>query len=666
MPLQTLVHMAPMVLLKFHPKVTTEMVDWLMGKISTPEWQGGADLLCKLLANSKQGESTVVVSADIERLLLEADEAILFRHKPYSSAIRLTGTMHSDIRGANLGLESEGEGKQGEEDEGKRRMADGLHRMISSAEAVSLLLKVLSQLKVGNTEEVNVLPNISLSPGALVMNSMFQYSAITAAYPLHEVPVLEHLERKWRASWFGFKPFCQREILEDVMDYFGKPVALYFGFMWTLANALLHKSVLYLCLHLCFMQECNAPLLSFTVVVWSRVFLRSWMLKSKALKAEWGSGEPMHRHRPGSPSSIHQTQENLSADTGWKRALLSVLFLTITVLMSSTVTATYLHLDEKFKNHFSADIHKSSYSHLCLYLPDVFLSIFMTVLDWFAVKLSGHLNSILFPYSSSPRNSLASQHYNQQPLLPQLVVFCLFNHFGVHFYQALQQRELSILGQRLSVQLATQCSINLLLSLLLPFAKRRRVRGMNWVKAGMHPVLQQIQSQCDWPPSENSQTLCYLELLILYSYVMLFSSVSPQCVLWCWTTIFMKSWLDMWRLGWAVCRPLPCATPAGGIAVWQEVFLVVEAMAVLGNTILLQSSREVEEFLQDLSWWELVEVALGLQLILLVLGGTAANLVFGFLQAVGWHAEQPGQRHHRHYRLHRQQQQQRLPPEAHE
>lgn len=608
----------------------------------------------------------MVVSADIERLLLEADEAILFRHKPYSSGMRLSGTLLSELGATNVGPKSEGMGKQGEEDkEGKRSMAHGLHGMISSAEAVNLLLKVLNQLKVSDMEEVNILPNVVLSPGALVMSSMLQHGAITAAYPLHEVPVLEHLERKWRASWFGFKPFCQREMLEDIKDYFGKPVALYFGFMWTLANGLLQKSALYLCLHLCVMQECSAPFLSFTGVVWSRLFLRSWNLKSKTLKAEWGCGEPMHRQRPGSPSSVRHNQENLSVDTGWKRVLLSVLFLTVTVLMSSTVTATYLHLDEKFKSHFSADIHKTSYSQLCLYLPDVFLSVSMTVLDWFAVELSGHFNSISASDSTSS-SSLASHHHNHQPLLPQLVVFCLFNHFGVHFYQALQLRELSILGQRLSVQLATQCSLNLLLSLLLPFTKLWRVRGTNWGKAGRPPMLQQIQRQCDWPSSDNSQSCCYLELLILYTYVMLFSSVSPQCVLWCGAAIFLKSWLDMWRLGWAVCRPLPYVESTGGIAVWQEVLLVVEAMAVLGNTILLQSSNEAEEFFQGLSWWELVEVALGLQLILLVLGSTTANLMFSIFQAVGWHAEQPGQRQHRHYRLHRQQQQQRLPPEAHE
>ncbi|XP_062386918.1 anoctamin-10-like [Sardina pilchardus] len=662
--------MAPMVLLKFHPKVTTKAVDWLMGKISAPESQGGADLPCRLLGNSKQGEPAVVVGASIERLLLEADESILFRHKPYSSAVRLCEAVCSDAQGVNLGPETQGEVKPGEADEERRSAADGLHGMISSAEAVSLLLKVLGQLKVGDAEEVNVLPNVSLTPGEPVISSMLHHGAITAAYPLHEVPVLKHLERKWRASWFGFKPFCQREILEDIMDYFGRPVALYFGLMWTLANALLQKSVLYLCLHLCLMQECNAPLLSFAGVVWSRLFLRGWRLKSEALKAEWGSGEPMQRHWPfGSPPSTRQNQENLSADTGWKRIPRSVLFLTITVSMTSMVTATYLYLDETFKNHFSADKPKSPYSHLCLYLPDVFLSVTMTALDWFAVELSGHLNSRSASPSSS--SSPGSQHSSQQPhLLPELVMFCLFNHFGVHFYQALQLRELSGVGQRISVQLATQCALNLLLSLLLPCAKQRAVRGTDWTTAGVLPVLQQIQRQCDWPSFDNSQTRCYLELLTSYGYVMLFSSVSPQCVLWCWAAMFLKSWLDMWRLGWAVCRPLPCEAPAAGVGVvvWQEVFLVVETLAVLGNTVLLQSSAEAEELLRDLSPWERTQLALGLQLFLLALGGTAANLAFGFFRAVGWHAEQPdGQRQHRHYRIHRQQQQhQRLPPEANE
>ena len=179
-------------------------------------------------------------------------------------------------------------------------------------------------------------------------------------------------------------------------------------------------------------------------------------------------------------------------------------------------------------------------------------------------------------------------------------------------------------------------------------------------------MLQQIQRQCDWPASDNNQIHCYLELLTTYCYVMLFSSINPQCVLLCWMAVFLKSWLDMWRLGWAVCRPVPCQAPVRGIDFWQEVFVVVEVLAVLGNTTLQLHSTEAEEFLQNQSMWELMQVALGLQVILLVLGGTAANLVFCFFQAVGWHTEQPGQRLNRHHRLHRRLQQQRLPPEAQE
>ncbi|KAL2101080.1 hypothetical protein ACEWY4_002841 [Coilia grayii] len=653
--------MAPMVLLKFHPNITTKAVDWIIEKISAPESGGGANLLCRLVGTSKQGEPSLVVGASIERLLLEADEAILFHHKPYKSAIRLSEAMCSDAHGPSLGPETKAEGQMGEEDERKKSVAHGLYRMISSAEAVSLLMKILGQLEVGETEEVNVLPDISLHPRKPVISSMLRCGVLRTVYPVHEVPVLEVLERKWRATWFGFKPFCQREILEDVRDYYGKPVALYFGFMWTLAKALLQKSVFYLFLHLCLLQKDNAPLLSFTGVVWSRLFLHNWKVKSGALRTEWGSGEHMHRPRPGSPFFIPHNHLDNSAGSGWKRVCVSVFFLTLTVLTSFTAIATYLYIDKTLRNHLSEDQHKSAYSDLYLYIPDVLLSVTMMALDWLAVELSGVVSA-----SPSSPNSLESQRYNQESVLPEVIVCCLFNHFAVCFYQALWLREFSALGHRISVQLATQCILNLLLSLLLPLAKKRRVRGANGTEAGVPAGLRQIHSQCDWPASNNSQTRCYIELLIIYCYAMLFSSISPQCLLWCWVTVFLKSWLDTWRLGWAVCRPLPCEAPVESIVIWEEVFLAVETLAVLGNTVLLQASTEAEKVLENLSTWEMMQVALVLQLLLLVLGGTAANVVLGFLQAVSWHAEQPEQRHHRHYRLQRQQQQHQLPPQAQE
>ncbi|XP_063073362.1 anoctamin-10-like [Engraulis encrasicolus] len=651
-----------MVLLKFHPSIQPKALDWLIEKISACESHGGLDLLCRLVGMSRQGEPSLVVGAGTERLLLEADEAILFHQKPYTSAVRLSEAVCSDTQGPSLGPEAKAEGATAEKerdeaaDESKKGIAHGLYRMISSAEAVSLLIKILGKLEVTEAEEVNILPDIYLHPGEPVITSMLQCGALRTLHPVHEVPVLEVLERKWRATWFGFRRSRQRELLEDVRDYYGKPVALYFGFMFALGKVLLPKAVLSLCLS----QEDGGALISLSCVVWSRLFLHEWKVKRGGLRADWGSEETMHRAGPHVYPPHHTTTLGPSVNRLLKQALVSVLFLTLTITISSTVMATYFYVDEMVKVHFSEDQNKSDYSYLfCYYIADILLSGSMMVLDWFAVELSGHLDSVSPTFS----HALGSQCYSQA-FLPEVIVFCLFNHFALYFYQALWLRELTALDRRITVHLATQCVLSLLLSLLLPLVKKWRVKGRGGAEAGLPPGLQQIHSQCDWPASSNSQTCCYLELLIIYCHVMLLSSFNPQCVVWCWVAIFLKSWLDTWRLGWAVCRPLPCEAPVESVAVWEEVFGMMEALALLGNTTLLQAAQTKGE---QFSVWEVMQVAMGLQLLLLMLGGTAANVILCILQAFGWNSEAAeGQRHHRHYRLQRQQQHNRLPPQAHE
>ncbi|XP_071029800.1 anoctamin-10-like [Oncorhynchus clarkii lewisi] len=638
LPVQHLNEITPLILLEFHPEVEADTVDWLLGKILTPEPLGGLDLLAIVISRTRAGGAIMVVGATPERLLLEADEDLLFRHKPCCP----------------IGGQAREVG-----DLGGMRPTEGVHGMLSSAECVTLVQRILDRLRVWEGEEIQVLQRIPLLPGEPVMASLSRLRVLTSIYPLHEAPLLQSLQGRWWAGWCGLKPFSQREhwqLLEDIRAYFGEVVALYFGFEGSLISALLLKSTLSMFLSFYPLRLGN-NLVFFTLssVVWSELFLQGWGENSKALQRDWGT---VVTHLSHSHSSIAAAVPRVAQGTAppqpqidvhpfgkmsLRRLKHSVAFLTCILCFSSILILMYLHLDGLVGDFLLREELSFLFHNILVYLPKIALTVAMAGMDCVAFQLSQGLS----PDPEPP----GQQSPRQQPLLPEVILSCLFNHFSVHFYRALILKDLAMVRFHLSVQLATHLGIKLLSATLFPRLRRMRTPLGRAHQEHQSPFLRQIIEQSNRPPCDT-QTWSYLELLISYCHVMFFSGIYPQCALWCLLTIIAKSCMDLWHLCSGARRPFPRTSPGGNV-LWQRVFCGFEALAVLLNSLLLWSSLEFRLLFLSYTGWEMFRAFLLLQLSLLSLRGAVTFLLLYLAWFVGRKAEQPETRQPHLHRLHR-------------
>ncbi|KAM6957884.1 anoctamin-10-like [Aplochiton taeniatus] len=651
LPIRRLGEIAPLVLLEFHPEVEAYTVDWLLGKILAPESLGGADLLGRVIGRTRPGGVAVLVGATPERLILEADEDLLFRHKPRRAAAGHPPATVGDPGGAGSGAE------------------EGLRGMLSSAECVTLVQRILGKLRVGEWEEV---PGFPAAPGEAVLDSLHRAGVVTDSYPLHDAVLLRTLRGRLRAGWgslMHFSPARHRHLLEEMRAYFGEKVALYFGFEGTVVNALLLKAVpsALLCLY---PVHSSYGLVFFSVsgVVWSSLLLQAWREKSKDLRREWGtvvthqpvygqslsSAPPSPTQRAGAPASASplapvaapfppQTQEASPHFGGLslERVLCSVVYLISTLSLSSSVILAYLIMDKRLGDYLAReDCQMISDQCAYLYLPEVSLTLVMAAVDRLAFLLYQSL-------SSKPSHRGLQPSFHRFPsLLPEFVFSCLFNHFGIHFYRVLVQGGPALLPHHLSVQLATQLGLKLASSALLTIT----------TSCGRAAARRQIAEQGTRPPGDL-QTWSYLELLVSYCHVMLFSGVHPQVVFWVLLSAVIRSELGLRRLCCSVRRPFPQAVPQRGICVWERAFRVAEGAAVVFNSALLWCSPELRHLVFGSSHWQLLRGFLLLPMLLLALKEGTSFGMFRLAQAAGCQGDRGGLRHPRLHRLHRHQSQ---------
>jgi len=131
------------------------------------------------------------------------------------------------------------------------------------------------------------------------INSLLQNKCILAYYPLHHQDSIKQLRKDWLSFWV--MPW--RQPINDVREYFGETVALYFYFLGHYTTWLLLLSFVggIITLHLIInagidngslvtsiKQLYSLPILSFILCIWTHLFLENWKKKESRVALEWG------------------------------------------------------------------------------------------------------------------------------------------------------------------------------------------------------------------------------------------------------------------------------------------------------------------------------------------------------------------------------------------
>jgi len=120
-------------------------------------------------------------------------------------------------------------------------------------------------------------------------------------FPLHELSAKIALERRWLA----INTLPSQQPIEQIKDYFGEKIALYYGWMGVYTTFLGYASGAAVVTYIWSAAEGRTdseitPFFASFIALWCTVFLESWKRQEAAYRVEWGMTgfEQMESSRP--------------------------------------------------------------------------------------------------------------------------------------------------------------------------------------------------------------------------------------------------------------------------------------------------------------------------------------------------------------------------------
>lgn len=597
------VHTLPaLVVVEFHQNAQILTIDWLIGKIRTKRSKGGAEFVVKILPSQNDKGVMLHISAPTLRLL-EAAELLEIKKKDRDGYLR-----ELTLRDIEPFL------------------YDGIttETLLSTAEKQRIVLHELQKIRA--QEEDDILPGYSqirLYTGQPIFVLCQVEEIITQAFPLHESEELHNLGIRWYWALFSKQP------LEDIRNYFGEAIAIYFAFLGFYTIALIIPAfvgITQFCLTLTDKHEFT--FFAFFNLVWVTLFLEAWKRHCNELAYIWGTirTESLREPRPS-----YYGKMKLSPVTGryeprypeWKM-MAKTYGVSFPIVFLCLVLAFIIMLISFRAEDYMIDIHRhygSSITSLLTYLPSVIYAAVVWLMSGFYNKLSTFLTEW-----ENHRTQIQFDNHR----IVKLVLFEFVNNFMSLFYIAFYIQDLEMLQSQVAVMLIIQQAINHFQEALLPFVilqwytkwhsdisnqmqKKRQAKkavytttdsAVNGNEQNLNRETSEIEeldiddatvqkaiSESKMDPYEGTYD-DYLEMFIQFGYVFLFSSVFPLAAFWAVFNNVLEIRADAFKLCKAFQRPL--AKQARNIGAWQIAFELMGAVAVMTNCALLAMSSDLK------------------------------------------------------------------------
>ncbi|XP_030630556.1 anoctamin-8 [Chanos chanos] len=147
----------------------------------------------------------------------------------------------------------------------------------------------------------DILHNISFLEGQPIIPELKARGVIIQLFPLHEQRILSQLMTSW------VQAVCERQPLDDICDYFGVKIAMYFAWLGFYTNSMLYPAVVGFLLWILSendqtSQDVCCVVFALFNVVWATLFLERWKRREAELAYKWGTldtpAEPLEEPRP--------------------------------------------------------------------------------------------------------------------------------------------------------------------------------------------------------------------------------------------------------------------------------------------------------------------------------------------------------------------------------
>ncbi|XP_059923685.1 anoctamin-8-like isoform X1 [Gadus macrocephalus] len=155
----------------------------------------------------------------------------------------------------------------------------------TSQERQSIIKHWLDNLRAKQGE---VLHNINFLEGQPIIPELRARGVIRQLFPLHEQRILSQLMKSW------VQAVCEKQPLDDICDYFGVKVAMYFAWLGFYTTSMLYPAVIGFVLWMLTESDqtsrdiCSVVFALFNVV-WATLFLERWKRRGSELAYKWGT-----------------------------------------------------------------------------------------------------------------------------------------------------------------------------------------------------------------------------------------------------------------------------------------------------------------------------------------------------------------------------------------
>ncbi|XP_067243554.1 anoctamin-8 [Chanodichthys erythropterus] len=168
----------------------------------------------------------------------------------------------------------------------------------TSQERQSIIKYWLDNLRAKHGEALH---NIHFLEGQPIIPELRARGVIQQVFPLHEQRILGQLMKSW------VQAVCEKQPLDDICDYFGAKIAMYFAWLGFYTTSMLYPAVIGFVLWMLTESDQTSRDICCVVfalfnVVWATLFLERWKRRGAELAYKWGTldtpAESLEEPRP--------------------------------------------------------------------------------------------------------------------------------------------------------------------------------------------------------------------------------------------------------------------------------------------------------------------------------------------------------------------------------
>ncbi|XP_049603111.1 anoctamin-8 isoform X2 [Syngnathus scovelli] len=339
----------------------------------------------------------------------------------------------------------------------------------TSQERQSIIKYWLDNLRAKQGE---VLHNIHFLEGQPIIPELVARGVIHQMFPLHEQRILNQLMTSW------VQAVCERQPLDDICDYFGVKIGMYFAWLGFYTNSMLYPAVIGFLLWILAeadqtSQDICCVVFALFNVVWATLFLERWKRREAELAYRWGTldtpAESLEEPRPQ-----FRGIKRCSPITGceefyyppWKRAmfrwlvslpicLLCLCFVFLIMLLCLELQEVVMEIQEL--------------PGITRFIPKILLAITVTICDEVYKKIAYWLNDM--------ENYRLQSAYDNN-LIIKMVFFEFINSYLSLFYIGFYLKDMERLKEMLATLLIFRQFLQNIKEVLQPYLYEQNKLGV--------------------------------------------------------------------------------------------------------------------------------------------------------------------------------------------